>query len=271
MATGGIWWSEWSMQTDGAARRVIFRVALCCVVAGCASAAAQQNDGYAIQKEYVLAPPRDQMSGRIELLEDARIRPNMRTAITEAYGDDPCARSPARVLGALCGDPRHAPLRPAMLQLVDANGKVLATHRLERPLASLAIAKLYANGRRSYALTVDLSADAGSYSGPYTRFAEPDADGFGWLTADSAGVPDTITMVSTMKTAWKSVHAAKDPNTELLMVRCRPDLAAPRDSVAFTLTFERFTFDGSRWHLLARSEPGCYEADDPFPPLSKFP
>lgn len=119
--------------------------------------------------------------------------------------------------------------------------------------------------------TIDLSAGAGSYSGPYTRFAEPTGDGFGWLMADSAGVLDTLTMVSTLKTAWEAVRHRSDPNAELLMVRCRPNLSVPADSVAFTLTFERFTFDGMRWRLRARSEPGCYESDEPFPPESKFP
>lgn len=212
------------------------------------------------------------MSGRIELLEDGRIRPQMREAIASAYGDDPCAGGGERVLASLCGDPSHAPLRPATLRLIDAGGKIIATRRLERPLAELGVTSLYGDGRKSYTVTVDLSAGFGSYSGPYTRFAEPDARGFGWLLADSAGTSDTLAMASTLKTRWVVLRDRADRNAEFLLVRCRPNLSTLSDSsVAFILTFERFTFDGARWHLRARSEPGCYESDAPFPPRSKFP
>lgn len=243
--------------------------ALLGVIGACASAPLHQADGYAVRASYPLTPPRDRMRGRIELLEDARIDPSMRTAIAESYGADPCAGHPPDVLNALC-DPHHLPLRPAMLRLVDTSGRVVATRPLERPLADLGVASLYGTERRSYMLTVDLSAGFGSYSGPYTRFAEPDARGFGWVTADSAGVTDTLTLVSTLKMAWRLVSDGRGHSADLLLVRCRPDFSVT-DSAAFTLTFEHYTFDGARWRLLARREPGCYESDEPFPPRSKFP
>ena len=241
------------------------------VIAACASAPVHQPDGYALRKSYELTPPRDHMTGRIELLEDVRIRPEMRKAITEAYGGDPCAAHPPSVLGALCGDPHHAPLRPAMLRLIDADGRVIATRLLDRPLAFLGGANLYEDRRSSYAVTVDLSAGAGSYSGPYTRFAEPDRRGFNWILVHSAGITDTLTMVSTLKTRWEILRDQTDSHAQFLVVRCRPAADAPAGSVAFTVTYERVMFDGARWHLLARSEPGCYESDEPFPPRSKFP
>lgn len=258
----------------GASLRTIAHAALCCAIAGCVGASAQTPNGYAVRQSYVLTPPRDHMRGRIELLEDARMRPEMREAITGAYGSDPCANRPPSVLAALCSDPHRAPLRPAVLRLVDAGGHVVAARTLERPVAELGGAGLYGNNgrdRRSYTLTVDLSAGAGSYSGPYTRFVDPDEHGFNWLLVDSAGVADTLTMVSTLKTRWAILRDQTDPYAQFLMVRCRPDINAPVHSVAFLTTFERITFDGTHWRLHARSEPGCYESDEPFPPRSKFP
>lgn len=259
------------MPADRAVLRAMLGVALCCMTAAFGRTSAQHLDGYAVRTSYVLMHPYDHMRGRIEMLEDARIRPEMRRAITEAYGADPCAGHPASVLTPLCTDPYHAALRPAVLRLVDANAKTVATRILERPLAQLGIARLYAGERRAYMLTVDLSAAAGSYSGPYTRFLEPNERGFNWLVVDSAGVADTLTMVSALKTRWKIWREQTDPYAQLLMVRCRPAVGARADSVAFLVTYERITFDGTRWRLHARSEPGCYESDEPFPPRSKFP
>lgn len=120
---------------------------------------------------------------------------------------------------------------------------------------------------------MDLSAGLGSYSGPYARLAEPDVRGFGWLTADSAGVAeDTITLVSTLKTAWRTAPRTDGRGQDLLMILCRPDFSAPDTVPArFVLTFKRFTFSGQRWELRQRQTPGCYESDEPFPPANRFP
>jgi hypothetical protein len=213
------------------------------------------------------------MAGRLELLEDARIRPEMRSAIGEAYGGDPCADKPSSVLRRLCSAPSHAALRPAILRLLDGQGRVVSADTAERPLGDLAAVRLYGSMRRAYLFTVDLSAGIGSYSGPYTRLADPDSGGFGWLVADSAGVAnDTITLVSTLKTAWRAVARADGRGQDLLMVLCRPDLAGPdTGDVRFTLTYERFTFDGRRWTLRRRQREGCYESGEPFPADSLFP
>jgi hypothetical protein len=148
----------------------------------------------------------------------------------------------------------------------------VATVTAERPLADLAVVRLYGSERRTYLFTVDLSAGVGSYSGPFTRLAEPDSQGFGWLLADSARMGDTITLVSTLKTAWRVMPRADGRGQDLLMVLCRPDMSAP-DSLKprFLLTFKRYTFDGQRWGLRQRQQPGCYESDEPFPAAANFP
>ena len=214
------------------------------------------------------------MSGRLELLEDARIRVEMRSAIRDAYGGDPCAGQPPIVLKSLCVDSRRAiQLRPALLRLLDDHGRVIAQHSAERSLAELAPAQLYGTRRRTFLFTVDLSAGVGSYSGPYTRLAEPNDRGFGWLTADSAGVArDTITLVSTLKTAWQRKPRSDGRGDDLLMVMCRPDFtAADSANDGFVLTFKRWSFDDGRWVLRQRQERGCYESDEQFPPVTRFP
>jgi len=231
--------------------------------------------GYAARVVIPLRRGPDQMNGRLELLEDARIRPAMRTAIAESYGGDPCADHAAPAVQSLCaGAGGRAHLLPALLQLRDDRGRVVATRVAERPLAELSEATLYGTERRTFLFTVDLSAGFGSYSGPLTRLAEPSSRGLGWLTADSAGVArDTITLVSTLKTAWRRAPRSRGRGEDILMVMCRPDLSAPADSASarFVLTLERFTYDGTRWTLRRRQQPGCYESDEDFPPATEFP
>jgi hypothetical protein len=256
------------------ATRVLL-AALCVVLADCARSTLPT--GYAVHVDYPLTHGPDRVAGRLELLEDARIRPAMRTAIADAVGGDPCADSPPPALQSLCGTAgRPAHLQPALLRLLDDRGHVVAERTAERPLAELTDARLYGTERRTFLFTVDLSAGIGSYSGPYTRLAEPDARGFAWLTADGAGgadfANDTITLVATLKTAWRRAPRADGRGEDLLMVMCRPDLAAADSATdAFLLTFERYSFDGGRWVLRKRQERGCYESDEDFPAVTRFP
>jgi hypothetical protein len=253
------------------------------MVHGFAQRVAQLPAGYAIRTQYVLDLRRDGTAGRIELLEDARIHPGMRDAIGEAWGEDPCRDAPAPVLRSLCTEPHRAPLRPALLRLLDAAGRVVAVDTAKRPLASLAVTRLYASGHPTYLFTVDLSAGFGSYSGPYTRLAEPTARGFGWVTAvltANRSARDTVTLVETLKTAWRFAPRRDGRGNDLLTVGCRPVaiVGGPAnvrqaDADGFMLTFHRYTFDGRRWVRYDRAERGFWENEGPdsFPARARFP
>jgi len=242
------------------------------------SALHSQPIGYAMRVAFPLSRGPDRMLGRLELLEDSRIRPAMRSAIAESYGMDPCAAPVAPEIRPLCESTPHVPLRPALLRLLDESGHEVATRQAERPLAELTSTRLHATARRTFLFTVDLSAGIGSYSGPLTRLAEPDGHSFGWVmvSADSGGASDTLTLISTLKSGWRAVPRADGRGQDVLQVLCRPDLSSA-DSVSpaarFHLTFERFTFDGRRWERRQRQEPGCWEADDSttFPERGRFP
>jgi hypothetical protein len=254
------------------------RVAWLLVTAIACARTSQVPDGYASRISFPLTPGPDRMQGRLELLEDVRIRPSMREAIRQAWGDDPCAGPATPALRSLCDAAERLPLRPALLRLVDRAGQVVATEAAPRPLADLSVARLHGSERRTYLLTVDLSSGAGSYSGPYTRLAEPAGHSFGWVVAvDTLGVgADTITLVRTLKTAWRAVPRSDVRGQDLLMVRCRPELDAP-DSVPeterFILRFDRYTYDGARWVHRQRQERGFWEDEGPesFPDRTRFP
>jgi hypothetical protein len=233
--------------------------------------------GYSLRTMLQLTEGPDRMSGQLQLLEDARIRPEMEQAIRESWGGNPCLDNP-RVLRELCNVPNGEPLRPALLRIIDSNGQVIATRLAERPIASLVRKSLYGNrpsSRRTYFFTIDLSAGVGSYSGPFTRLAEPSHDGFNWLVdTDTVGQhADTLALISTLKSGWGRSPRLTGDGMDLLMVRCQPAMnTLLRDTtVSFILTFERFSFEHGHWVRRSRTESGCWESDDRFPARSRFP
>lgn len=249
------------------------------VAAGCASQQAPA-DGYRVRKVIVVDPEaKAGTSPSVQLLEDARIQPSMRQAIGEAYAGDPCAADPpARVLARLCSEHPRRPLRPALVRLVDPSGRGIDSVAMERPLADVSIAYLYGDDTRpTFPVTVDLSAGFGSYSGPATRLADVRGGRLEWLTARDAatGKTDTITLATALKTAWRLVPAGGG-RLDILQVLCRPDFDAPAGSdiaAQFILTFERYSWDGSRWVRYSRSEHGFweFEGEETFPERTRFP
>jgi hypothetical protein len=236
--------------------------------------------GYSEPIAFSLSRGSDGIDGRIQILEDARIQPSMLDAIRDAWGENPCAERPPKVLESLCDTPNRPPLRSALLRLLDERGTVIAERVAERPLADLSTMQLHDStnqARRTYFFTVDLSAGAGSYSGPYTMLAEPTPSGLRWLTAtDSLDThSDTIRLVSTLKSGWRLVPRADRRGKDILMVRCRPDFSASTstDPPSFQLIFDRFSFEGARWVRHTRIERGYWENEDStsFPPRTKFP
>jgi hypothetical protein len=248
-------------------------LALLLVAAACSPRPVQP--AYAVQTAFAVTRGRDGVDGRVELLQDARIRPAMHEAIREAYGDDPCSADPPPVLRDLCPPRGRRPLLPARLRLVDASGRVVESRAFERPLAELSVAHLYADARPTYLATVDLSAGFGSYSGPLTRPVEVRDGRLRWLTALDARTQrdDSLFLVLTLKTGWRLIPRAAG-GRDILQAACRPDFDAPSSASVeqrFIITFEHYTFDGRRWVKRSRSERGFWEYEDTFPSRDRFP
>jgi hypothetical protein len=247
------------------------------VLAGCARPHVAPSP-YAVRTSFSLARARDGIDGRIELLEDARIRPEHREAIRQAWGFPPCGAPIDSALTTLCRDLGGDSLPSAVVRVVSVDGTEIDRRALERPLGELSTVRLYGDARPTYLVTVDLSAGMGSYSGPLTRFAELYDGRLRWLLA--ARLPDessdTLTVAVTLKTGWRFWPRADGAGQDILLVACRPDFDAPTapDSDAkFRVTFTRFSFERGRWVERARSEPGFWENEDDssFPPRTSFP
>jgi hypothetical protein len=172
-------------------------------------------------------------------------------------------------------DPRYialtsTPLRPALIRLLDTHSNTVDERKLEREDVRVSATTLHP-GHRVLLVTTDLSAGFGSYSGPLTQLIDVSR---GRLDTEEAwdsesGKLEPISLVSTLKTAWKFVPARPevDGAKDILEIACRPN----NDASAFYLIYTRYRWNGGEWVESHRQVQGFWEADRVFPDAAKFP
>lgn len=181
------------------------------------------------------------------------------SAVGGQQDDDRSARSDAAALNA-------------ELRIVDAQGRLLAAHPLDAPRVGLKPIQLYDSAKPTYEVDSDDSSDFGSYSGWSSTFFQVQDGRFLWLSASSSKKkPEKIVVAKTGKEDWKIVTAADGRGRDILSVRCRPAPGKSTRKQRFLLTLRRFHFDGKKWILRERSEPGFWEEGDEFPAIERFP
>jgi hypothetical protein len=228
--------------------------------------------GYRVQQS--IAVQRGAGNARVELLEDARLTAAARPAIVDAYtrGEPPCTTHVPETT-ELCAAPQRHPVRMAAVRLVGPTGNELSRLTLERATAELS--RLAVSRRDSViAVRVDLSADAGSYSGPIVRFLDVSGPLLAWtqVLSDSTGRSSDLVLPTTLKTGWRADNTSDDP--KIFLVACRPDFDRPSSTdrdVAFAITYSRLYRTNGQWHRVDRRVPGFWESDGPFPAGSLFP
>jgi hypothetical protein len=157
-----------------------------------------------------------------------------------------------------------SPEAPANLELRGCKGELLDHLTLDAPLARLDQVPLRGTPVRTYLVTVDLTAPAGSYSGPLTipvqvinhKLKRAEA------TADN-GRFEPINLPLTGKAAWKKVSTGT--TDDLLSVNCQPQ------ADGFVTTFRRYHPTRRGWEVGIRSEPIFWESDGEFPKDGRFP
>ena len=198
-------------------------------------------------------------------MQDARLTPSLRKKLWGAgelgYDDmDPEMRSF-----------KSSPLRNAGLRIVKSNGMPTESVELERPLARLERAHLYADSRETYLVTADYSAGFGSYSGPATSLLEVGEGRMKWLNATDSvtGKSERLTLAQTLKSVWKIVAMPGGEGSDILQALCRPAFQPGDDE--FKLIYIRYHFDGKRWVQLVRERKGYSDFEAGFPSRSLFP
>jgi hypothetical protein len=152
----------------------------------------------------------------------------------------------------------------AVLELRDCKGQLLDSLALEKPLARLDPVPLRGTSVPTYLVSVDWTAEMGSYNGPATFPVQVKLPHLERVEAsNSDGKLEPIRLALTGKAAWKKVRAGSVD--DLLSVSCQPQ------GGNFVIFYRRFHTTRSGWKVRARTKPGFWESDEDFPGIQFFP
>lgn len=168
------------------------------------------------------------------------------------------------VLDRLWASGESVEASPAVLQLRGCSGEVLDTVTLEAPLARLDPTALRGAPAFTVLVTVDLTAAAGTYSGPLTRPFAVHGTRLQHVQARTVnGSQEPLVLALTGKAAWKKVRVGKKDH--LISVRSQ------FEDGQFTTSFRRYVPGPQGWSMRERSQPGLWESDGEFPLRRLFP
>ena len=233
-------------------------------------------NGYVLRQSVALDPKQNGLQGFMQILEDARITPQMRKAMWGVAGRAPDMVLSKEELQGLGTTPLNAHLR-----LVGISGQVISDDVLEVPLAAIKTAFLYGTAFPTYLVTADYSIGMGSYAGPLTMLAEVRDGHLQYIQAvenENSG-KDRIGLARTLKTEWRIVAARHGPGKEIEEIACRPNFDKPvSDNEEFSpddfwIIYSTYRFDGTRWHVATRRVAGFWENEGPnsWPAQNLFP
>ena len=141
---------------------VVVVIATIVVVLVGRDAAAGLRPEYAARATVPLINAVHGLDGRLELLEDVRIRPEFRSLLWGSDSAMYCYQGGADALRAFCASLSAVPVRRALLRVVTRADREVIAHELERELGDLSTVHLYDDRRPTYVVTVDLSIGFGS-------------------------------------------------------------------------------------------------------------
>ena len=201
------------------------------------------------------------VDGELVLLDDARLTPKLLDLMWGTGGididDDPA-------LAIFKNDLPHN----AVIQIMARDGSVVDRLELERALVKLQTTKLYGNSKITYLVMVDYWLGLVLILG-LSRFR--------WksVTDTCVGlkqlkqrldIPSRLRLMNSLKTVWKFVDSADGKGKLILHAACRPDFnSKAKDDSAFTITYTRYYFDGTKWMYVDRKVQGFSEFEEGFP------
>jgi hypothetical protein len=230
------------------------------VSAATVSTATSASTAPALTQGYRLAqrvPTADRAGTFLEIFEDERITPELhKTLWGSGAGTD-----------GLPDGVNHAPLMNAQVQLVSAADTVLASRKLDYPLATLESAPLHGLPSPAWFLTIDETAPMGSYSGPATEMLTPAHSGLEPVGYESTqGHATPLVLARTGNADWKVMPPRSGETEEIEAVFC-----APADGGNFVTTYRTYRLVDGKWQAASHQLRGLWESDRQFPARSDFP
>ena len=206
------------------------------------------RESFAIRASLPLA------DGQLQLMEDARLTVALQRKLWNT------------------GQAGELKLRNAALRVVRSDNTLVDSIELERPMARVSKVSVYEKpARDTFLVTVDYSAEAGSYNGPITYLVEIDDGHLKFLEATdrATGKADRIALMQSLKRIWQFVPAARGSSGKDILYA----LSQPSDATVneFVTVYRRYFFDGTRWVRVSREKKGLSEFDSGPPPRRLFP
>lgn len=153
---------------------------------------------------------------------------------------------------------------PAVLEWVDCGGRVTDRLVLAAPLARIDPVPVKGAKLPTFLVSVDLSADAGSYNGPQTMPFQLRGDALTLVSAQSGHrYREVIRLSQTGKSAWMRV--SRGLAEDLLQVK------SDRRSGGFVVSYKRYSVSGRDWRVREVTRRGLWESDQDFPGIERFP
>jgi len=186
---------------------------------------------FVVHQSVVVADAGKPSERRIEILEDARFTPAMRSAMWGGSKDPADFLAAPGVVADAALKKNFAETEPrrALVRLIDPTGRVLVERQLDCELAATSDHALpQAGGRMVWAVGNDCSTGNGLYAGLITRLATIEGDKLVWQHyVDAASREDEeMTLVQAARITWHL--RPKDRAESILEVSCHPDFSDPR-------------------------------------------
>jgi hypothetical protein len=213
------------------------------------------TESFAIRASLPLTQPVHGIDGTLQLVQDARLTVAMQRKLWNT------------------GETSTLTLRNAALRIVRRDNTIVDSIDFERPMARLAKVRLYGTpGRETFLVTVDFTAEAGSYNGPITYLVDVVGGHLKFLEATdrTTGKADRIALMQSLKRSWQLAPAQPgSPGTRDILYA----LSQPGDATAteFVTIYRRYFFDGTSWIRVSREEKGLTEFDGGPPSRRLFP
>ena len=223
--------------------------------------------GYAVRQSIKLDRATYGIDGSLEVLEDARITPELQKAMWRVSAD------PRQVLAD--NDPHRTTfekdsLRDAKVRIVTRDGRLAFEDKFVWPLAEVEVTPLTNAGDPVIFVTTDNTTNFGSYKGTATRLLEfkRDAKDAAPSYASIGEDPKPALLIRSKKSDWRLTKDARGTSV-IQLVKVYPDVNGNiRD---FIIEYATVRSDEGGWIMISRTEQGIWEPQEAWPAAAKFP